>query len=168
MGEIDTKSSDIRDLKFDTVAACLAELDRIQAAHEAGNLSAKGNWTVGQNMAHLAAWIEYGYVGYPMKAPPFFVRWVLKRMFRKLLKAGKMPSGQNIPGVEDGTFGQEEMEALAGIERFRAALMKMQSEPAVHDSPAFGKMSDENRIRLNLMHAQLHLGFLDYAGSSQG
>ena len=83
-------------------------------------------------------------------------------MLKKMLKAGEMTAGINIPGVEGGTYGQEDMETLAGIERYRAALLRLQSEPAIYDSPAFGKVPDETRIRFNLLHAQLHLGFLDY------
>ena len=151
-----------RELRFASVAECLEELDRIEAAHNEGSLTATGNWTAGQNLAHLSAWIEYSYDGYPLKAPPFFVRWVLKRMLKRMLAKGEMSAGAKIPGVEGGTYGQEEMETGAALDRFRAALSKMQSEPAIHHSPAFGKLTDEVRIKLNLMHAQLHLGFLDY------
>lgn len=149
-------------LRFDNVAQCVEELDRIEAAHNAGTLSTTGNWTAGQNLSHLAAWIEYGYDGFPIKAPPFYVRWVLKRMLKKTLAKGVMEPGLEMPGVEGGTTGQEEMETGAALERFRAALSRMQSEPAIHNSPAFGKVTDEVRIKMNLMHAQLHLGFLSY------
>jgi len=162
MSNKDTKSVQRKELRFLTVDDCLAELDRIEAAEKGGQLTTIGNWSPGQIMAHLAAWIEYGYVGFPMKPPPFFVRWLLKLMLKKMLKTGTMEAGGNIPGVEGGTYGQEEMETLAGIERYRAALMKMQSEPVVYDSPAFGKVPDEVRIKVNLMHAQLHLSFLNY------
>lgn len=165
MTEVDTKTVHTRALEFGSVADCMAELDRIEAAEKRGELTTNGNWTAGQIMAHLASWIEYGYVGFPIEAPPFFVRWILKRMLKKMLKSGTMDPGSNIPNVEDGTFGQDDMETLAGIERFRAALLKMQSEPATYDSPAFGKVPDEVRVRVNLMHAQLHLGFLDYPQS---
>ena len=74
-----------------------------------------------------------------------------------------MKAGVSIPGVEDGTFGQEEVEFGVAMERYRAALSRMQSEPAIHNSPAFGKVTDEVRIKVNLMHAQLHLGFMEYA-----
>ncbi len=41
----------------------LADVDRLVAAAHAGTLQQIGNWTPGQVMAHLAAWIEYGYDG---------------------------------------------------------------------------------------------------------
>lgn len=161
MTEIDTKTATHRSLKFQTVDDVMQELDRIAAADSAGSLKTNGNWTPGQNLSHLAAWIEYGYNGFPLKAPPFFVRWILKRMMKKTLANGMSP-GMKIPGVPGGTTGQEDMETGAAIERYKAALLRMQSEPAIYDSPAFGKVPDDVRIKMMLIHAELHLGFLEY------
>ena len=156
------ESPKFRELRFANIADCFAELERVEAAHQAGNLTTTGNWTPGQILSHLSAWIEYGYDGFPLKAPPFFVKWLLKFMMKGTLRKGFMKPGISIPGVEGGTIGQEEMETGAALERYRAALSRLQSEPAIHNSPAFGKVTDEVRIKMNLMHAQLHLGFLDY------
>ena len=151
-----------RRLKFANVSECLAELDRIEAAHRDGTLTTTGKWTPGQIMSHLAAWIEFAYDGFPLDAPPFFIRWYLKWLLKKMLSKGEMAAGVDIPGVEGGTLGQDDMEIGAALDRYRAALSRMQSEPAIHNSPAFGKVTDEVRIKVNLMHAQLHLGFLKY------
>lgn len=158
----DSESPNYRRLRFANVAECHAELDQIEAAHTAGTLETTGTWTPGQILSHLAAWIEYGYDGFPMKAPPFFIRWILKMMMKRTLAKGELAPGLKIPGVEGGTFGQEDMEFGAAMERYKAALARMQSEPAIHHSPAFGKVTDEVRIKFNLMHAQLHLGFFNY------
>ena len=162
MSDKGTEKPNYRELCFPAVADCLAELDRIEQAHREGSLTTTGSWTAGQILSHLSAWIEYGYDGYPMKAPPFFVRWVIGFLMKRTIKKGVMASGVSIPGVEGGTYGQEEMETGAAIDRFRAAILRMQSEPAIHDSPVLGKVSDEFRIKLNMVHAQLHLGFLNY------
>lgn len=159
------ETSKFRRLRFTNVPECLAELDRIDEAHRSGTLTTTGNWTPGQILSHLSAWIEYGYDGFPLKAPPFFVRWILKFMMNRTLAKGEMSTGVRIPGVEGGTIGQEDMEFEAAMERYRAALSRMQSEPAIHHSPAFGKVSDEVRIKMMMMHAQLHLGFFDYPSS---
>ncbi len=163
MSKNESGKANHRKLRFDTIAECLAELDRIEVAHQEGTLRTTGNWTPGQILSHLAAWIEYGYDGFPLKAPPFFIRWMLKFMMKRTLAKGEMAAGVSIPGVEDGTIGQEEMETGAAIERYRAAIFRMQSEPAIFNSPAFGKVPDETRIKMMMMHAQLHLGFFDYA-----
>lgn len=162
---IDTsKVQQRRKLKFDTIDACLAELDRIEDAERQGKLKTLGNWTAGQNLSHLAAWVEYGWDGYPMGKPPLPVRLVMKAMLGGILKKG-MDAGVKIPGVEGGTLGADEMETLAAVERFRAALNRLKAgEEATHDSPAFGKMDHAKRTLLNLRHAELHLGFLDISG----
>ena len=161
--QIDTKQvTERRSLRFDSIDDCLAEIDRIVAAAQQGDLKALGNWTPGQVMAHLAAWIEYGYDGYPLKAPPFFVRWILRMQLKKMLNKG-MPSGVRIPGIKEGTIGMDPMETGEAAERLRAAFARLQNrDEAKFDSPAFGKMSHDDRVLLNLRHAELHLSFLDY------
>ncbi len=150
-----------RNLRFHSIEDLNHELNRILELHNAGTLATSGNWTPGQMMAHLASWIEYGYEGYPLKAPPWFIRWFLRLRLPKMLEFG-MPRGVKIPGIPGGTVGADEMPIELGIARLRKALQRLQDgEEAPYDSPAFGKMSHEDRIRLNLRHAELHLGYLN-------
>ena len=160
---IDTsKVEQRRKLQFETIDDCLAELERIEEAERQGKLKTLGNWTAGQNLSHLASWIEYGWDGYPMDKPPLALRLVMKSMLGGILKKG-MDAGVNIPGIEGGTLGADDMETQPAVERYRAALNRLKSgEAATHDSPAFGKMTHEKRVLLNLRHAELHLGFLDF------
>lgn len=151
-----------RRLRFHSIEDCAAEVRRIAAADQAGVLRAHGAWTPGQVMAHVASWIEYAYEGFPIGRPPFFVRWMLRLRLRTMLDAG-MPRGVRIPGVSDGTTGIDDMETAAAADRLLAALERLHSsEHAPHDSPAFGPMSHEDRIKVNLRHAELHLGYLSY------
>ena len=158
---IDTaKVQDHRKLRFDRIPDLLAEIDRIVEADEAGRLKCSGNWSAGQAMGHVAAWIEYGYVGYPMKPPPWFIRFILRIAGKKYIRKG-MPMGVKIPGVPEGTFGVEPMTTRDGADRLRKAAKRLEfGEATSYDSPAFGPMSFEDRIQLNLRHAELHLGYL--------
>lgn len=159
---VNTGKVDRRKLRFENLDQLLGELDRIQQAHESDRIKLQGNWSLGQILSHLAAWIEYGYVGYPMKPPPFFIRWILKLMVRKYLNSG-MPSGVKIPGTKEGTFGQDDVPVEQAMQRLRENIERLKSrEPASFDSPAFGPMSHDDRITLNLRHAELHLGFVRY------
>ena len=66
-----------------------------------------------------------------------------------------------IPKVAAGTFGVDVMPLAEGAARLRKAVARLQAgEPARYDSPAFGPMNHEERIQLNLRHAELHLSFL--------
>lgn len=157
---VNTKTAEFRKLRFESIDDCLTEISRIQAAHQAGTLRSTGNWTPGQTLAHVAAWIEYAYEGFPMKGPPFFLRWILRLRLPSMLRNG-MPRGVRIPGVPQGTFGMDDLNVPQAVDRLIAALQRLASEePARFESPAFGPMSHADRIRLNLRHAELHLGFL--------
>jgi hypothetical protein len=72
-----------------------------------------------------------------------------------------MRRGFRIPRTVGGTFGTEPMGTDEGAARLRSALERLRGrEPARHDSPAFGPLTDDERIALNLRHAELHLGYL--------
>ena len=156
------RTGDWRRLRFNSIEDCVAEVRRIVAADQEGKLRATGNWTPGQVMAHVAAWIEYAYEGFPIRRPPFFVRWILRLRLKKMLDDG-MPRGVRIPSVKNGTTGMDDMDTANAASRLLAALDRLgSSENAEYDSPAFGHMSQEDRIKLNLRHAELHLGYLSY------
>lgn len=155
---IDTKHAQRRTLRFNSLDDLLAEVDRIVAADRAGTLRTTGNWTAGQALGHLATWINYGYEGFPMKVP-WFIRVLIKMKLKAYLRDG-MPAGVHIPKVEGGTFGTEPLTIEEGARRLREAVARLRREPARFDSPAFGKLSEEDRVRLNLRHAELHLGFM--------
>lgn len=159
--EINTaKVQDHRKLRFKNMDDALKEVERIVAAEKSGKLRQAGNWTAGQVFGHLASWINYGYEGYPGRRPPFFIRWILRKKVKQFLHDG-MPMGVRIPGVKGGTFGTEAMSADEGATRLRKALARLKSgDPPQYHSPAFGEMSHEDRIALNLRHAELHLGYL--------
>jgi hypothetical protein len=152
------KVQDHRRLRFQTIDDVRAEIDRIIAAEGAGALRRSGNWTAGQIFGHLATWISYGYEGFPMRVP-WFIRLILRFKVKSYLRDG-MPTGVRIPNVEGGTYATERLGTEEGARRLHAALQRLEREPARYDSPAFGRMTEEDRIAMNLRHAELHLGFL--------
>lgn len=151
-----------RHLRFESIDEVLAEVERIRTADQDGVLETLGNWSAGQILAHVAAWIEYGYSGYPLKPPPFPLNWILRWMGKRMLKTGMKP-GVRIPNVKEGTYGQDVMDVGEAADRLSRALIRLKNgEECQYDSPAFGPMSHEDRIKLNLRHAELHLGFIRY------
>jgi hypothetical protein len=151
---------DRRSLRFNSVDELLADIERIVKADNAGKLRCTGNWTAGQAMGHVAAWINYSYDGYPLGPPPWIIRVMLRFLKKKYLRQG-MPAGVEIPKVQGGTFATEPLSTAEGAARLRKALARLTSgEPARFPSPAWGEMPVEERIALNLRHAELHLSFL--------
>lgn len=160
MSDVNTKKAERRTLRFDTVAALRGEVDRVLAAERAGTLRRTGNWTVGQSLGHLAAFIDFGYDGFPaeLPTPPAPIRFMLKLMKKKFLNKG-LPVGVRIPKVPGGTIAIEPLSTDEGARRLRAALDRLDTPPT-HPSPAFGPMSKDDWTKLQLRHAELHLGFL--------
>lgn len=149
-----------RAIRFATIADALADLDVIEKADREGRLQPLGNWTPGQNLAHVAAWINYAYDGFPMPPAPWFVRLFLWFQKRSILR-GAMGPGVKIPQLPEGTTGQDRIGVAEGVERLRTAFRRLASdEPAPHPSPAFGPLTKEERVELNLRHAELHLSFI--------
>lgn len=159
---VETKHVRRRGIILNDLDEYLAEIDRILEAERAGRLKTNGNWTVGQNLAHLAAWIEYNYTGFPMSPPPWPIRYILKTFMKKKYLRDGLPQGVKIPGQKHGTTGQDTMTTPDAAERLKRAINRLRNEPPVHPSPAFGALTHDETIRLNLRHAELHLGFLAY------
>ncbi|MGE3182375.1 MAG: DUF1569 domain-containing protein [Phycisphaerae bacterium] len=150
--------TDRRKLKITSIKDIEDDVERIVAADSSGNLRQTGNWTPGQAFGHLAAWINYAYDGYPFKFP-WIGRLLIRRFLPKIL-ASDMRPGFRIAKNESGTHGVERISTHEGQRRYTKALHRLKTrEPANHDSPVFGKMTDDQRIQLNLRHAELHLSF---------
>lgn len=163
MTTLDTsRTPNFRQIHFDSIDECAGEVRRILDADADGRLITSGNWTPGQILAHIAAWIEYAYEGFPVPPPPRFIRWILRLQLRRILR-GSMPRGVRIPKVPGGTVGADDLSTPDAAARLLRALDRLaSSEEARFDSPAFGPMSHADRVTLNLRHAELHLGFLFY------
>jgi len=158
---VDTaKTTDRRKLHYNSIDDLSADIDRIVAADRAGKLRRTGNWTAGQAMGHLAAWINYAYEGFPIPRPPWPIRLILGFLKRNYLRDG-LPAGVKIPNVEGGTTGTEPLSTEQGADVLRKALARLRSsEPARYPSPAWGEMPHDELIALNLRHAELHMSFL--------
>ena len=158
---IDTgKVKDRRKLRFESIADMRRDLDAIEQAHKKGTLRRSGNWTEGQIFSHLSAFMEYGYEGYPKGiSMPWFIKLIFRPMRGKFLRDG-FPAGKNIPGVQGGTIGMDDVPFEQGIARLRRALDRLEKECPPIESPAFGRMSHVDNIRLALRHGELHQSFL--------
>lgn len=161
---IDTKHVKARrTLHFASGADVLADARRCVEADERGELRRTGNWTLGQNLGHLASWIEYGYSGYPMAAPSWIIRAIVKLM-RKRFLSGPPMVGFKIKGVAGGTYGTEDMSGREGLDRLTKAWAKLDAAAPSMPSPVFGAMTHEEWKMLHLRHAEGHLSFLHPEG----
>lgn len=158
---VDTgKVTDRRKLRFEGIADVRRDLDALEAGHKAGTLRTTGNWMPGEILTHLAAWVNFGYEGYPKDVqPPWFIRWLIRMKKTAYLRDG-FPSGVKIPGTKRGTIGMEDVPFEEGLRRLRAAYGRLEkSEPPI-ESPAWGRLAYADKIRLQMRHAELHLSFV--------
>jgi hypothetical protein len=158
-----------RQLRFDTIDAALAEAERLVAAERDGRLRSCGNWTLGQALGHLATWANFALDGYPDAIrPPLPVRVILRLMRNRVLTKGMM-AGVKLRNVPGGTVGLDILPADEALARYRAAMERLRSTPPTIMNPAFGRLTHEQWIQLNLRHAELHLGFHSIAdGQREG
>ena len=148
-----------RKLRFETIDDALADAERLVAAERADRLARAGNWTLGQALGHLATWANFAFDGYPPEIrPPLPIRMMLRALRKKFLNTG-MPAGVRIANAPEGTLGVEVLPTDEGLARYRAAVERLRRTPPTLENPAFGKLTHEEWIRLNLRHAELHLSF---------
>jgi hypothetical protein len=109
-------------------------------------------------LGHLATWADFAFDGYPESVrAPLPVRLILRTMRGTILNKGMMP-GVKVGRIPGGTLGLEPMEAEEGLRRVREAYRMLLATPPSIPNPAFGTLTHEQWIQLNLRHAELHLG----------
>ncbi len=128
MATIDTpKAAGFRRLAFTTIAEALREGERIAAAETAGGLARIGNWTPGQAFGHIAAWINFGFDGFPPEfRPPWAVRMLMKLMKSSFINK-PMRRGVRIPGLAAGTLAMDPLPTERGLHLLRQALARLEA-----------------------------------------
>lgn len=164
---IDTKKAARRELSFHCTGCLKEELARIEAAEAAGTLACTGNWTPGEILDHVALTWEFAFDGWPAEAkPPFWMRLFGRLLKKRVTSGATTPAGIRLP--KEASFLMPTPGAPFGpaLARLRAVLDRIdRGEQATATSPMFGPMTHDESTRLNLGHAQLHLGFVTYAGA---
>lgn len=156
--KIDTgRVSQRRTLHFKTLDEALADATELVEAEEARRLARLGNWTLGQNFGHLAAWVNYSFDGVPLKVP-WFVKLIMRTMKNRTLYKPSAP-GQNIPKVPGGTLGTELLSTEEGYARVSKAYARLKAGSPSIPHLLFGPMTHDEWINQHLRHAELHLSF---------
>lgn len=164
---VDTKTAQRRPLKFDSFEEIAADLDKIEAAMDAGTLTTSGNWTAGQNFEHMAKFLGFALDGFPSMAP-LPVRWMAQLMFKnKAIRTDEpIPAGFKLPKGASYLLPSEDIGDREGLAMLRTNVQRViDAEKMTHPSPIFGKLTHEDWLRIQRKHMALHLSFLHPEGN---
>jgi hypothetical protein len=150
-----------REVTYGSLEDLKADLDAVEAAHQAGTLDTLGNWSAGEIFDHCGKFMECALDGFP-GGPPTIVRWVITLLLKKkALAGGSPPPGFKIPVQAPFLVPDEGVTFEQGMARWRGALARIDGGAKMtHDSPIFGKLTHEQWQTLQCGHATLHMSFL--------
>lgn len=151
-------TADRRTLRFATIDDALADVDALAEARARGTLRALGRWTFGQNLHHLATWIDYAYGGSPVRVPSF-VPWLLRPLRHRIINNPLKP-GVRIPRVPGGTYATEDAPEAEAQAHLRRSFARLAREAPTLPHPLLGRLDHGEWVALQLRHAELHLSFL--------
>lgn len=124
-----------------------------------------GNWNLGQATNHVAEWMRFPMDGFPKPPLPIaMIMWVMKhtvgpgmkrKIFAEGFKGGMMTAPETViePDKISDTDGVEKLQQIAD--------RLMAFEGAMASSPLFGKMDQDTAVKISLLHAEHHFGYLE-------
>ncbi|MGJ8637615.1 MAG: DUF1569 domain-containing protein [Phycisphaerales bacterium] len=149
---------------FHSIPELQADLDKIEAAHQAGTLSTDGGWTVGQNLMHCGIFMKSSYDGFEMDAP-VLLRMVCSVLLKPIATKPKsqMKPGIKLPAKAKELLPEDEVSVEEGLAMIRSQVDRIASgEEMTQRSPLFGKLSHQQWVNLHLNHCRMHMGYLNY------
>jgi hypothetical protein len=140
-----------RSVRFDTYDALLADAETM-AGQETRTL---GNWSLGQNLKHVAMVLNSSIdgVGFKLPAP---VRWMMTLLMKRRFLTQTLPPG--FKTTEDFTPAPTSTDE--GLSALRDAIARVERKSTRAPHPAFGKLAKKDWDAFNLRHAETHLSFV--------
>jgi hypothetical protein len=155
MMAIDTrKVANRRQLHFQTIDDMLKDVERLNE----GKIKPLGNWSGGQILKHLATVMNTSIDRSPLRLS-WFIRLLGWMMKRRILTKGMIP-GFQLKGKTADFLVPPPTAWEEGLEIFRQAVRRQQTESRRQPSPFLGTLTREQWEQLHCRHAELHLSFL--------
>jgi hypothetical protein len=144
-----------RTLKFATLDDIAADVERLAFAEK---VTALGNWTIGEALAHLANSLNMSIDGAQFRAPWLFRK--LGPLFKKRFITQPMKPGFTLPkDAARQLTASLPVSRDEGVAKFRNAMHRQQTIADRAPSPIFGPMTRDEWDQLHMRHAELHLSF---------
>lgn len=158
MTKIEPKKRQLSFANFDEMMAEIRSLDK-------NGYRSNGKWTLAQTCGHLSDWMRFPMDGFPVPPLPMrMIFWAMKvtvgpGMKRKILaggfKGGMPTAPETVP--QPGAMTDQQ-----GIELLQKTIDRLNAfDGELLPSPLFGPMDKETLIKVSLLHAAHHLGYLE-------
>lgn len=153
-----------RDLSFDDFDAMIGE---VQSLLNSGYVS-HGNWTLAQACGHVSDWMRFPMDGFPTAPLPMrAIFWVMKKtigpgMKRKIMAEGFKGGMPTAPETVPKSDAMTDSQAVAQLQETVDRVKSFSGE--LIPSPLFGPMDHETHVKVSLLHAAHHLGYLEPHG----
>lgn len=149
---------------FYSIPELRESLNCMQRAHETGELTTTGGWTVGQNLEHCGKFIQESFDGFSFSMPLVFRllgSTMLKPMYTK--RKSQFKPGIKAPKSAADLMPSGEITIEDGLALMSTQVARIESgEQMTQASPLFGKLTHEQWVNLHLNHCRMHFGFLQY------
>ena len=122
-----------REVRYETFDDLLADAQRLVDVP----ITTLGNWTLPQILEHLAKSL-HGMIDGVGMAMPMPVRWLMRLTMKKKMTTVAVPPGFQIPNAAKHMLPTE-TDSHAALERLRAAVERVKSEPKRAMHPAFAR-----------------------------
>ncbi len=158
MTTVNTKHSERRTLRFETLSEIAADARTIAEADRAGTLRRTGNWSAGQNFDHVGKVMLWSIDGFPARLP--LPMRVIGRLLRNGALTKTMRAGFTLSGSSSFLM-PDTVSTDAGLELLTTQADRVEAgERCTQPSPLFGALTHDQWVQLHCRHAELHLSFL--------
>jgi hypothetical protein len=142
-----------RQLKFNSLDDILADVDHLYQ----GKVRSLGNWSPGQNLAHLTILMVGCLDGIDVDVP-FLTRIAVSLVKGRILTKPMSP-GLQLPKAAAALLPAE-TSWEQGVQGIRTALIRMKTQAERYAHPVLGRLTREQWDQLHCRHCELHLSFL--------
>ena len=143
-----------RKLRFNSLDEILVDLNGL----EGRKLKTLGNWTVGQNLAHLAIPMTSAIDGMQFR-PAWYFR-LMGRFVKRWMLKGSMSPGFKLPKAGEAELVPGLTSEAEGFPLLRRAIGRLKTETHREPNNFLGRLTIDEWNQLMCRHCELHLSFI--------
>ena len=148
--------SDRREIRYESLQDFL---DDAESLVNAENVITVGNWNLAQILKHLAINMRLAVDGRLNFKVPWLVKFFMKFKKNQMIN-GKLKPGIKLPdNVSRLLVPKPTTDLQDAWEMTQKQVQKFSDHTGFAEHPVFGKITDEEWLKLTLRHCELHMSF---------